>query len=176
VPLLLSLLLLPVLTPLLQRLNTVIILDAGMAFNGAWAMIKKLLDDVTAAKATFTTSDDLEQNLLERGFGHEITGAFLLLVLLGLLLPLPLTSPPSADWVLKEAAENRAATGRLPVKKHWEWLDEAGQPKEHDARGVGAFLTSEHYKAAVHKDFCQSLQYVHADTHSAEHGYRGERA
>jgi hypothetical protein len=60
--------------------------------------------------------------------------------MIGLLLLT--TSVPRLD---EELAENRDPA-RAKEKKYWEWLDDDGKPKRHDARGTSSWVNSADYQ------------------------------
>jgi len=107
-----------------ERLGLCVIYDAGAIFDSLWAVIKPMLNDVTAQKVCFASSledgDTLDSTLLNLG-------------------------APVLDWLRLETAENR--TPFAETKRYWEpsggCVDETRPP--HDPRGTKAFVESETY-------------------------------
>jgi len=112
-----------------ERLGLVVMYGAPWLFGASWAVVRKLLNEVTASKIAFVRAGD-GAALEALALGREMEG-----------------------WLRAECAENRApgtrnAAGggaRPPAgaKRYWEHgCDSAGVPKRHDSRGVASHVRS----------------------------------
>ena len=87
-----------------ERLHLTLLLDAPSLFSGVWAALRAVLDTATAAKVRFVPLAQMQSVLRD-------------------LLPAEL-----ADWLHREAEENRACHRRGARKAYWEWLDQTVPP------------------------------------------------
>ena len=116
-----------------ERLGLVVMHGAPWLFGASWAVVRKLLNEVTASKIEFIKAGD-GAALRGLSLGREIT-----------------------EWLQAECAENSAGanasgSGAAPpadAKCYWEGCDCDGVPKAHDSRGAATHVGSEFFTPLV---------------------------